>query len=204
MKPASIRFWFCIASAVIAAAIADPLVEAASNAGWFGQGTFTDHSSLDVLPTLFCGAIFVVCYLVLRVRRELLRASGNALRARVGRLLPFIIAGQLSVLYAMETIEQIVVAGHPLGGTVWLGGPIWFSLCAHALAGIAVAYALARLTYTCTHTTLRVIRRLRALATRALHAPAPLVVHRRGMAWVRRSSPVRCRIGNRAPPFTFA
>lgn len=204
MKPSSIRFWFCVASAVIAAAVADPVVEFASNAGWFGRGTFTDHSSLDVVPTLLCGAIFVVCYLALRVRRELLRASGEALRAHVGRLLPFIVALQLVVLYAMETIEQVIVAGHPLGGTIWLGGPIWFSLSAHVLVAIAVAYGLARLACTCTRTTLHVIRRLRALATRALHAPAPLALRRRGMAWVRRSSPVLCRIGNRAPPYSFA
>ena len=203
MKPGFIRFWFCVASAVIAAATADPLVEAASNAGWFGRGTFTDHSNLDVLPTLLCGAILVACYLALRVWRELARASCDALRAYVGRLLPLIFALQLAVLYAMETAEQAIVCGHVIGGTVWLGGPIWFSLGAHALIGVTIAFALARLTRTCTHTTLRVIRRLRALATRALHAPAPLAVRGRGTAWVRANAPVICRIGNRAPPFTF-
>ena len=39
----------------MAAAIADPLVEFASNAGWFGAGNFTDHSNLDVVPALFAG-----------------------------------------------------------------------------------------------------------------------------------------------------
>ena len=204
MKPGLVWFWFCIASAVIAAATADPLVEAASNAGWFGSGAFTDHSNLDVLPTLLCGVGFIICYLALRVRRELLRASGEALRARVGRLLPFIVAVQFSVLFTMETLEQIIVTGHVMGGTVWLGGPIWFSLSAHAFAGIAVAYGLSLLACTCTRGTLRVIRRLRALATRALHAPAPLAVRGRGLAWRRANSPVLCRIGNRAPPFAFA
>ncbi|HTC31543.1 MAG TPA: hypothetical protein VK702_12525 [Candidatus Acidoferrum sp.] len=204
MKRGSIRFWFCIASAVLAAAMADPLVESLSNAGWFGPGSFTDHSNLDVLPVLLCGAAFVICYLALRVRRELLRASGEALRAHVGRLLPYIVAAQLTVLYAMETVEQVVVAGHVMGGTVWLGGPIWFSLGVHALVGTAVAYGLARLACACAQTTLRVLRRFRALATRALHAPAPLAVRGRGTAWLRANSLVRCRIGNRAPPLTFA
>jgi hypothetical protein len=189
---------------VLAAAMADPLVESLSNAGWFGPGSFTDHSNLDVLPVLLCGAAFVICYLALRVRRELLRASGEALRARVGRLLPYIVAAQLTVLYAMETVEQVVVAGHVMGGTVWLGGPIWFSLGVHALVGTAVAYGLARLACACAQTTLRVLRRFRALATRALHAPAPLAVRGRGTAWIRANSLVRCRIGNRAPPLTFA
>jgi len=204
VKRGSIRFWFCIASAVLAAAMADPLVESLSNAGWFGPGSFTDHSNLDVLPVLLCGAAFVICYLALRVRRELLRASGEALRAHVGRLLPYIVAAQLTVLYAMETVEQVVVAGHVMGGTVWLGGPIWFSLGVHALVGTAVAYGLARLACACAQTTLRVLRRFRALATRALHAPAPLAVRGRGTAWLRANSLVRCRIGNRAPPLTFA
>jgi hypothetical protein len=204
VKHGSIRFWFCVASAVIAAAIADPLVESASNAGWFGGGVFTDHSSLDVLPTLLCGAILVGCYLALRVRRELLRASGEALRTHVGRLLPFILGLQLAVLYTMETTEQVIVAGHTLGGTIWLGGPVWFSLSAHALVAVVVAYGIARFARVCTHTTLRVIRRLRALATRELHAPPPLTLRRRGMAWVRCSAPVLCRIGNRAPPISFA
>ncbi len=189
---------------MIAAAIADPLVEAASNAGWFGHGVFTDRSSLDVLPTLLCGAILVACYLALRIRRELLRASREALRTHVGRLLPFILALQLVVLYAMETTEQVIVTGHTLGSTIWLGGPIWFSMLAHGLVGVAVAYGIARVARTCTHTTLCVIRRFRALATRALHAPSPLALRRRGMAWARRSAPVLCRIGNRAPPISFA
>jgi hypothetical protein len=204
VKHGPIRFWFCIASAVLAAAIADPLVESVSNAGWFGPGMFTDHSNLDVLPALLCGTALLTCYLVLRVRRELFRASGEALRARVGRLLPFIVALQLGVLFAMETLEQLVVAGHVMGGAIWLGGPIWFSLCAHAFVGIVVAYGLARLAWVCTQTTLRVMRRFRALATRALHAPAPLAARGRGMAWVRANSPVLCRIGNRAPPIAFA
>ncbi len=204
MKHGSVRFGFCVASAVIAAAIADPLVESASNAGWFGHGAFTDHSSLDVLPTLACGAILVACYLALRVRRELLRASGEALRAHVERLLPFVLALQLVVLYFMETTEQVIVIGHSLGGTIWLGGPIWYSLTVHAFTGTAIAYGIAWLARTCAHTTIRVIRRLRALATRALHAPPPLALRRRGMAWVRRGAPVLCRIGNRAPPISFA
>jgi hypothetical protein len=189
---------------VLAAAIADPLVESVSNAGWFGPGTFTDHSNLDVLPALLCGAVLLVCYLTLRVRRDLVQASGEALQTRGHRLLPFIVAVQMGVLFAMETLEQIVVAGHIMGGAIWLGGPIWFSLCVHALLGIAVAYGLARLACACAQTTLRVIRRFRALATRALHAPAPLAVRGRGMAWARANTPVRCRIGNRAPPITFA
>jgi hypothetical protein len=44
-----------LCSAVLAAAIADPLVEFASNAGWFGPGNFTDRSNLDVGPVFALG-----------------------------------------------------------------------------------------------------------------------------------------------------
>jgi hypothetical protein len=198
-----IRVWFTLAAAVVAAAIADPCVEAASNAAWFGPGNFTDHSTLDVVPALLSGAVFVGICVILRIRRELLRASSEALRADIGRLLPALFATQLSVLFAMETAEQIVVAGHPLGGTIWLGGPIWFSLAVHACAGVAVAFALACTICACARTTVRVLRRIRSLAVRALHAPAPLALRRRGRIALAHATPVRCRIGNRAPPFAF-
>jgi hypothetical protein len=44
----------------------------------------------------------------------------------------------------METGEQIVVAGHPLGGTIWLGGPIVVSLALQALFGVVIAMLFSR------------------------------------------------------------
>jgi hypothetical protein len=162
MKRASIRIWFCVAAAAIAAAVADPLVEGVSNAGWFGPGSYTDHSSLDVVPTLALGAILVVLYLVLRVRRDLLQASDDALHTTVTRLLAPIFGLQLALLASMETLEQIVVAGHSLGRTVWLGGPIWFSLSVHAVVCIAVSFGLAKMLHAWASTTVRIIRHMRA------------------------------------------
>ncbi|HTX56973.1 MAG TPA: hypothetical protein VMD47_07700, partial [Candidatus Acidoferrales bacterium] len=189
---------------VIAAAIADPIVEALSNAGLFGAGNFTDHSNLDVLPALACGTALLAVALVLRVRRDLLRASGDALRTNLAALLPWIFAIHLGALFAMETSEQIVVAGHPLGGTIWLGGPAWFSLTMHALVCTAVAFALARVACACVRTTVRIVRRLRALAMRALHGPPPLALRSLGAVVPGQTPPVLCRIGNRAPPLLLA
>jgi len=200
MTHASIRFWFCIAVAVIAAAIADPLVEAASNAGWFGPGNFTDHSNLDVLPALLVGAVFMLVHIASRVQRELMRVSGSALATNVGRLLPVAFTVQIGVVFLMETLEQIVVAGHPLGGLVWIGGPIWFSLPVHAITCVALAFGLARVVRACAHTTARVIRQIQALAVRSLRASPPLALHRRETLFFTRCAPVVCRIGNRAPP----
>ena len=203
MKHDAIRFWFGVAAAVVAAAIADPFVEAISNAGWFGPESLTDHSNLDVFPALICGLALLMVALALRVRKELLRTSREALRTNVGRLLPAIFGLQLAVLFVMETIEQIFVAGHPLGGTIWLGGPLWFSLTVHAAICVAIAFALSRAVCMCARTTLRVIRHLRALAMRALHAPAPHAPRTRGTAFSRCELLVHCRIGNRAPPFSL-
>jgi len=161
-KPASIRSWFCIAAAVIAAATADPLVEGASNAGWFGPGSYTDHSYLAVAPTLALGALLVVLYLVLRVRRDLSQASNDALHTNLRRLLVPIFAMQLALLATMETLEQIAVDGHSLGSTIWLGGPIWFSLSVHAAVCVAVTFALAKVLHVWACTTVRIIRQMRA------------------------------------------
>ncbi|HEX8805879.1 MAG TPA: hypothetical protein VF741_02975 [Candidatus Aquilonibacter sp.] len=203
MRRTAVRIWFTLAAAIVAAAIADPCVEGASNAGWFGQGNFTDRSTLDVIPALLSGGLLLGIYLALRVRRELLRASNEALRANVGRLLPAILGLQLAVLFVMETCEQLLVYGRVFGGTVWLGGPVWFSLSVHALVGAAVAFALAYLVCACARSTVQMIRRIRALAMRALHDPAPLALRRLGRICLAHEAPVRCRIGNRAPPFAF-
>jgi hypothetical protein len=162
VKRASIRLWFCIAAAAIAAAIADPLVEGASNAGWFGRGSYTDHSNLDVLPTLALGALLVVLYFFLRVRRDLLEASDDVLHRTVSRLLVPIFGLQLALLASMETLEQIAVDGHSLGRTVWLGGPVWFGLSVHAAVCVAVSFGLAKVLHAWASTTVRIIRHMRA------------------------------------------
>lgn len=200
MKRGPIRLWFCFAVAMIAAAVADPSVEALSNAGTFGRGVFTDHSNLDVLPAIAVGAVCVAAYFALRVRRELVRASGEAVRDGVAALLPTTFAGQLGVLAAMETIEQLVVYGHPLGGTIWLGGPVLFSLLAHALACVLVAFALSALLQSGARSAVRTIRLIRALLERALHGPAPLRVRARETPRLLRLSPTCNACALRAPP----
>ena len=99
------------------------------------------------------GALFVVTHLVLRIRRalasgpayDLLRASRDAIGGRVVRLLPIMFAVQMLALYCMETAEQVTVVGHPLGGTIWLGGPVLASLAVHAATCALVAFAAAKL-----------------------------------------------------------
>ena len=150
-----VRFGFCAALAVSAAALADPIVEAASNAGWFGRGSFTDHSNLDVVPALLAGVALTALYFVRRARVVL---TGNALPNGIIPLLPMVFALQILTLYGMETAEQIAVWGHVLGPAVWLGAPWYISLAIHATSCIAVTLCLARSARMLAATTLRVIR----------------------------------------------
>jgi hypothetical protein len=205
----ALRFWFCLAAGVIAAAIADPIIESASNAGWFGVGNFTDHSYLDVLPALFAGGALAAVVVLLRVRGALLgrdaapgllRASHNALRAGIAGLLPATIAVQLCALYVMETAEQVAIFGHPLGGSIWLGGPMLVSLAVHASAGALVAFAIAWVVRALTSTTLLFIRLVRTPAAFPVHGIAPIGLRALRAIAFDLSCPVLCRIGERAPP----
>lgn len=131
----------------------DPAVEYLANGGFFGPGNFTDHSNLDVLPALGAALALALLFTAGLVRRGLRRGNAPAWLRRCAvasddralpQLLPAIFALQMVVLWSMETWEQIVVAGHPLGGTIWLGGPLAISLLLHAGGCLAVTCALAR------------------------------------------------------------
>jgi hypothetical protein len=210
-----IRFWFCIVVAVVAAAIADPLIEAASNAGWFGPRNYTDHSNLDIAPALCVAALLAGLHLFLRVRHLLrggsgplprwLRMSGDALAGRrLCSLLPRIFVAQLVALYCMETIEQIAVAGHPLGGTLWLGGPVLVSLALHAIACLAITFIAGEVMRCCARSALRIARFILRILTSISRLPRTIVFRRRSVVSFRVSDPIACRIGERAPPFLLA
>ena len=196
---------------MIAAAVADPAVEFASNAGWFGRGSFTDRSNLDVVPALIVGAVFVALYSTLKLRvalrgrdprRALADLSAETAGTRWLRFLAPAYALQIGVLYAMETCEQQVVWGHGLGGTVWMGAPVAASLLVHAAVCAIVCFASARAVAVLARATLRVLCVIRALATRALD-PRP-VGYRADRQSFDRQAPLLCRIGERAPPLLFA
>jgi hypothetical protein len=211
MTRAAVRLLFALSVAVVAAAVADPLVEAAANAGWFGRGTFTDRSSVDVVPALVAGTAIVVLQLALRIAglfrsrvdgKALLRASDQALSDGIGRLLPLTFGLQIVTLFVMETAEQVAVWHHSLGGTVWLGGPVAVSLAAHAFACITVAFAAARAIRVLAAGAARVISIVRELATLRPQCSRGLIVRRR-RSFLRYSLlRVRFRIGERAPPAT--
>jgi len=194
----SVRFWFSLAVAVISAAVADPLLEAASNAGVFGRGNFTDHSNLDVIPALFLGLLAVGVHVALRINGGMLRSWDTALRARAGALLPMTFAAQLGVLYSMETFEQIAVAGHPFGGTIWLGAPAVIALAVHALTCVIAFFVATCVMHEVAWATLRVVRIIRAILTRGVTSGS--IVPRLRVVVRKQLAPELCTAGGRAPP----
>jgi len=157
MRAGVARLLFCLAAAVASVALADPVVETLSNRGAFGTGHFTDQSTADVLPAFATACIFAGLFLIGVVRRTLPRSGMRQMpgwlresRAAVPlttalRLFPVTFALQIGTLFGAETLEQVDVAGHTLGGTIWLGGPVLVSVCMHAAIGLLVVVALARL-----------------------------------------------------------
>jgi len=175
MRAAAARSLFCLAAAVTAAALGDSLVEGLSNRGEFGAGRFTDHSNADIVPALLVGLVFAALFVIGVVRRTVpharlcrtpawLRDSQSAISSQSAmRLFPITFGLQIVTLFGAETLEQLVVKGHTLGGTIWLGGPVLASVALHAAIGLLVIIALARLLEWVAHSIVEVIDFLRRL-----------------------------------------
>lgn len=149
----SVRIVFVVAVSFCAATLGDAMLEAVSNSGVLWRGHYTDKSSLNLLPTcaLAILALFVAFCLIVREQgtasgsfRALMYSMSRTLRRRsVVRLLPVIATLQFATLFAMETVEQTIVYGHPLGGSLWLGAPTVVALIAHIIIGSVGAFGIA-------------------------------------------------------------
>jgi hypothetical protein len=208
------RLPFLIAAALIAAALADPVVESVSNTGILG-GRYADNDHLGVMPTLLVGLLLVLEILALRfleVLRQSRQAqrSGDALVDIAGRFatrsaaqdLPYVFAMQLAALFVLESGEQLAAGGKLLGGTAWLGGPVIFSLIVHGLVGTGCTFALGALMRV-------VVRTFASIVLTAIHfiwlaiEPAndsAFNLPRRDTACPRAQNPHVRQIGGRAPP----
>lgn len=201
---------FRAAAAVTAAALADPVVEHLSNAGLFGRGRFTDGSNLDVIPALLVAASLSFAVIAWLARKMLVRGShppvwlrrwSQELHTRpIRALLPSIFAMQLVTLFVMETIEQIVVTGHPLGGTVWLGGPILVSLAFHVLGCALAAYGLSHLVQWSARSVARVLRIALLFLRKLFTDRAAPHMHLRFVARCACIEPYLRALQGRAPP----
>jgi len=203
---------FCLAAAFIAAAVADPFVEALSNSGVFGTARYTDRSTIDVLPVLAVGVAGAMAWTLIQVRKLLgvaparsdwLQRSARAIDGRcVLTMYPVIFALQIVILFFMETVEQMAVYGHVIGPLIWLGGPVAISLAAHAIVCLAASFVLHRILYRCA-SAITVIARFvaRLFSVLAADATGTFTV---ALQFVPGSttSPLHCRIGERAPPLS--
>jgi hypothetical protein len=152
-----LRLPFLAAAALIAAALADPLVETIANTGVLGAG-YADNDHSSVLPTLLIGAVLTL--LVIAARTWAVAFARHICERSVLDDLPYVLLLQFIALFIMESAEQLLAGGRLLGGTAWLGGPVWFSLCTHVLVGFlstvlifrgvrTIAQRCARLIFAC-------------------------------------------------------
>jgi hypothetical protein len=214
MNLVQMRVWFCVAVAAIAAAVTDPLVERASNAGVFGPGSYTDHSNWDVVPALCVGFVLAGTCVAFRVREVLWSSRGSLVSwlreaprdldaGRLVRLLPAAFAMQIATLYLMETTEQLVVHGRVLGAAIWLGAPILVSLAAHAVGCVATTLCIGSAFSWAADAAVRIVRLVyelgMALARNADDCRSRYVAPDRR----RYAAPVPHLVGERAPPSAF-
>jgi hypothetical protein len=189
------------------------LVETVSNSGLFGSG-YHDNNHVSVIPALVAGAIFVLgiigarCWSVVRGASSLRRGDWlleSATRfAQPSALLdlPIVLAAQVAALFVMEGTEQLVSGGQLLGGTVWLGGPILFSLATHALLGTSCMLLFLALMRSIHGAVASLVRRtIEIILVSLARGSARLVVDRRDDAAASHlQAPPARQIGGRAPP----
>jgi hypothetical protein len=202
---------FRASAAVTAAVVADPVVERMSNAGVFGPGRFTDQSNIDVIPALCIASALSLLFVVLLARHmltrstyplEWLRRCAAEVHSRpLWRMLPSIFVMQMSALFAMETLEQIAIAGHPFGGTMWLGGPIAFSLVFHLISCLLFAWTLSRALDWSARSVVRVVRFALTLLRKRFAFGVPPLLDVCYSARRKFIEPYLRALQGRAPPF---
>jgi hypothetical protein len=201
------------AVALVAAALGDPLVESVSNSGLFGRG-YHDNNHQSVIPAMVAGGMLV--FVILAARCWSIVRSGSPLRRGDWLLesasrfsqpsalpdLPVVLAFQLAALFAMESAEQLFFGGELLGGTVWLGGPIAFSLATHALLGTSCTLLFLALMRSIHEAVASLVRRtIETILVLLARSGARLVVEiRNDAARPHLQAPPARQIGGRAPP----
>jgi len=209
------RLPFWLAVALIAAAVGDPLVETIANSGVLGPG-YADNVHSSVVPALIAGASLVLlligwqCSRFLRWRSERPQRPIDLARRFLARSplydIPAVLILQLAALFVMESSEQIFCEGGLLGGTAWLGGPMWFSLLAHAAIGAISTVLMA-------HGMRAIVRRCARLLEIAIERILWVFGPEKAAIFAKRDAEAtRCRsdvlhvhqLGERAPPLLVA
>ena len=205
------RLPFLFAVALVAAALGDTVVETIANSGLLGGG-YADDNHASVVPTLLLGGM-----LALEVARrrcaEMLHGGAGvrtdwvidlARRYTPGSLprdLTIVFALQLSALFLMESAEQLAFGGKLLGGTAWLGGPVVFSLLAHALIGAGCTFFLGRFVRSLLATVANIVRcALDYILIETARTSGHFASGRDEAPHHRAGAPLARQFGDRAPP----
>lgn len=209
------RLPFLIAVALIAAAAGDALVETIANSGAVGHG-YADNNHLSVVPALVGGASLAAmlvwrrCVALLRhpaQHADWLVSADKEMSARSPFAdVPFVLLLQFGALFVMESCEQLCFSSKLLGGTVWLGGPIWFSVLAHVLLGLSCTLLLRRAVHALVGRCAVLVVTVLALMLDAFdRSDASVFARRCDRSCFRHNQTLRVhQIGERAPPLLLA
>lgn len=185
-----------------------------TRAGWV-IGPYGTYSHSAIIPTLLaaCG---LACFALLILMGEAVERDAPSpcdwlshVAARMGQASEFRIAAavfviQLLLLMAMESAEQTVAFGHPLGFTASLGSPPGIVLAAHAIAALIVVSLLMQacrgltLAVRAIANAMRPILRLSARETIATPSVRRLRIE--AGSEIKHRTPLARRIASRPPP----
>jgi hypothetical protein len=205
-----------LASAVVCAAdLGHGVMVTLDRIGLTG-GPYGLYSHGATTPTLFAGLIFAIIGIMAYVGDALVEAASVRVdwladcAARIARIHVIPLAGivflvQIPLLYAMETFEQTLAFGHPLGLLTTFGGPLYIALVVHALSAFIMSSCAILFSRSITQAVRIVARavapylrrpaKVTSLTAGARHTPVGLRAKRR------RLMPLARHIANRPPPF---
>jgi hypothetical protein len=171
------------------------------------------HSA--VIPVLFTGVLLIGSAILIIFGDALAKATGlrgdwfaaaSALIARLCwyRFLPVVFTLQIATLFAIESVEQTIAFGHPLGVSAALGTSPFFVLAVQALIALAVGVATLLLAQSFVAVIVgfaraipQAFRRQRRFAAQCACA---LRRSQNGSSFAPMPAPLALRIANRPPP----
>lgn len=119
---------------------------------------------------------------------------------RWGSVASLITLIQIATLYGMESIEQFLAFGHPLGGLAWLGGPPLIALLIHVGVSLLTVTGLIAMMRGIAHAC-RIVRTLISIRIiRSRDALPPKLSQRRAFRPIRRLDVPARRLFKRGPP----
>lgn len=206
--PSHVAIALVLAAAAFAALAAHQFVHALADWGRF-PSAYDEYNHGALVPlawsaaTLsFAAALFAFGDALFAERTEdwLRGAARTIARRRFGEIAGAILVLQFGTLFAMESAEQVIAFGHPLGGLAWLGGPVAVALAIHIAAALCATAALAGAARFLAAAAALVRTIVATFAARRAPGRAGAVARRPFPRRTARCNVVARRIGKRGPP----